>query len=89
MRIRASEINIIPIEEAYDHLAKSIVIQAITDYREILKNGKLPKLSIKSYNKIEIEKFFMSDWYQLLTGFDGQRLIDILQEQENYHDATN
>ena len=32
----AKQIDTVPIDEAYEHLAKSIVIQAIEDYRKIL-----------------------------------------------------
>ena len=89
MIVRAREIDIIPIEEAYNHLAKSIVIQAITDYREVLNNQRIKKLSKAKYNKAELEKFFRSEWYRLLSDLDGERLISLIKEQENYNDATD
>ena len=89
MITNANDIGIVPIEDAYDHLAKSIVIQAISDYREILRYDRIKKLSKTKYNKIELENFFLSEWYQLLSDVDGQKLINIIKEQENYHDATD
>ena len=89
MILKAREIDYVPIHEAYEHLAKSIIIQAITDYREILNNDRIKKLSKAKYNKAELESFFLSEWFQLLTDMDGQRLINLIKEQENYNDAIN
>lgn len=70
----ARQVDVIPIDEAYEHLAKSIVIQAIEDYRKALH--KDPK------KLIPIEKFFLSDWCYILSGWDGEYLIELLKEQE-------
>ena len=83
------EITTVTIEEAYEHLAKSIVIQAIEDYRECLTYGYIKHLSKNKYNTKEIEKFFKSDWFYILSGgLNGEHLILILQEQMN-DDAIN
>lgn len=84
----AAEIETVTIEEAFEHLAKSIVIQAIEDYRECLKYGRIKLLSKNKYNIQEIEKFFKSDWFHILSGMNGERLIKILQEQAK-NDAIN
>ena len=83
------ELKHLTIEEAFEHFAKSIVIQAIEDYRDILNNNRIKYVSNKKYNKTEIEKFFLSDWCYLLSGCDGQWLIKEIQKQENYNDTTN
>lgn len=88
MIIKTESQKIVTIDEAYNHLAKSIVIQAITDYREILNKGRISKLSITKYNRTEIEKFFLSDWCYALSQMEGADLIKIIQEQES-NDATN
>lgn len=77
------------IEDAFDHFAKSIVIQAIEDYRDILNNKRIKHVSSTKYNKTEIEKFFLSDWCYLLCGFNGEWLIKEIKQQENYHDPIN
>lgn len=85
MIVRASQITDLTIDEAFEHLAKSIVIQAIEDYRFVLKHNKKRYTSRAQYNQIELEKFFLSDWCYILSGYDGQYLMDLIQEQENYH----
>lgn len=89
MIIKTKELNISSIDEGYEHLAISIVIQAISDYREILQNGRIKKLSITKYNIKEIEQFFDSEWYTLLTKFNGNKLKEIIKEQIKNNDATN
>lgn len=83
------KVEIKTIDDAFQHLAKSIVIQAIKDYREILRTNRIKKLSRAKYNQKELENFFLSEWYYALSDFDGQRLINILKEQEDYHDTTD
>lgn len=62
------------------NLANAIVLQAVEDYRNAL-NGK-------SYNRLppeavirEIERFFRSDFYRLLTKIDGEWLISKLKQE--------
>ncbi len=80
--MRAKQITDIPIEEAYEHLAKSIVIQAIEDYRKILHNPRVNNYQRVRGNKLALESFFRSDWCYLLSGYNGEYLIEIIQEQE-------
>lgn len=67
------------IETAYRNLANAIVVQAAKDYRNAL-NGETyyynstPKSVIK-----EVERFFHSPWYRMLTKVDGDYLIEQLQ----------
>jgi len=82
-------INPVTIDEAYDHLAKSIVIQAIEDYREILRGKAIHNTAQYLVTRKNLEKFFLSDWYQMLSDYDGKELIKLIKEQEHYHDAVD
>lgn len=66
-------------DEAYDHLAKEICAQAIKDYRKAIQYDK------KRLQK-EVERFFLSDWFHLLSNMNGEFLIEIIRQQENYYD---
>ena len=68
------------IELAYRNLANAIIVQAADDYRDAL-NGK-------SYNKYppskiakDIEKFFLSDDFEILTKVKGEYLLDKLKAE--------
>lgn len=69
-------------EDPYERLANGIVLQAVADYRAALKaikrnSGNKEKIS----EALQIEKFFRSQWYQLLTKVDGEYLIRKLQAE--------
>ena len=69
-------------EDPYERLANAIVLQAVADYRTALKKIKAhPKNRQAIDEALEIEKFFRSGWYQMLTGVDGEFLIRKLQEE--------
>lgn len=52
----------------YEDLANVIVGQAARDYREALKILKWnPKNPEAKYTKMEVERFFLSSWYKVLT----------------------
>lgn len=63
--------------DAYEELANAIVLQAVKDYRDALKNNnKGAKITIR-----EVEAFFRSDWYKVLTNIDGEMLIRELRKE--------
>ena len=71
------------LEIAYRDLANAIVIQAADDYRRALDGKsyyvtKPPEAIIK-----EVEKFFHSSWYHMLTKVDGDFLIEQLRREHN------
>ena len=84
----ARDLDIIPIEEAYDHLAKSIVIQAIDDYRRVLHNKPLLRGGNYLRDKGKIEKFFSSEWFMMLCDWDGVTLMHLIQEQEGVQNVS-
>jgi len=65
----------------YQNLANAIVLLAVNDYRKALKRLSLyPKYRTVQYQKRQIEQFFLSEYYKLLTSVDGERLIRKLNE---------
>lgn len=56
----------------YERLANAIVEQAVIDYRgtEDLRARR------------KIERFFLSDWFKVLTKIDGRRLVTELRKEK-------
>ena len=69
-------------EDPYERLANAIVLQAVADYRVALKKIKAhPKNREAISEALEIEKFFRSGWYSILTDVEGEYLIRRLQDE--------
>lgn len=69
-------------ENPYEKLANAIVLQAVSDYRAALKKVKKnPKNRDAIGGALQIEKFFRSEWYQVLTSVDGEYLINRLRKE--------
>ena len=69
-------------EDPYQRLANAIILQAVSDYRVALKKIKAhPKNREAISEALEIEKFFRSGWYSILTDVDGEYLIRRLQDE--------
>ena len=66
---------------AYE-LSNAIVLQAVKDYRAALSrqkvDGKMPNDVIK-----EIEKFFRSEYYEVLTKVDCEVIISNIRKEFN------
>ena len=60
--------------ERYKELANAIIIQAVKDYRKALKYDERGR-------KREIEKFFRSEWFTVLTNISGEMLIRELRAE--------
>lgn len=64
----------------YENLANAIILQAVRDYRMALKSLKAnPRNRTAMADKAEIERFFRSGWFSVLTSVDGEMLIRSLQ----------
>lgn len=64
----------------YEDLANAIILQAAKDYRMALKSLKAnPRNRTAMADKDEIERFFRSGWFSVLTSVDGEMLIRSLQ----------
>ena len=61
----------------YTNLANAIIIQAVSDYRSLLSGAK-PSADV---NIEETEKFFNSDWFEVLTNVDGVSLMRKIQKE--------
>lgn len=62
--------------DQFEGLANAIIIQAAVDYRLALKQLQqnpdfLPAIS----RKHEVEQFFHSEWFSILTRIDGTELM--------------
>ena len=66
----------------YENLANAIILQAVKDYRVALKCLKAnPRNRTAAADKGEIERFFHSRWFTVLTSVDGEMLIRSLNEE--------
>ena len=69
------------IDEGYEELANAIVFRAVSDYRRLLKGKNLTHKAAAKYNLLELERFFKSKWFELLTRVDGEMLMERLQAE--------
>ncbi len=57
--------------ENYEKLAEAIIMQAVKDYRD----------SSCHQTRNAIKRFFLSDWFMVLTDLDGEKLIKRLEQE--------
>lgn len=70
--------------DSYTELANAIIIQAVKDYRKALKTLKRhPRYEPARAMVAEVEEFFHSDWYRVLTSVDGDMLIRKIRREIN------
>lgn len=55
----------------YTELANAIIIQAVKDYRR----ASSPQM------RREIKRFFLSDWFMVLSNVDGKRILKRLEQE--------
>ena len=68
--------------EPYEELANAIILQAVQDYRRALRAlRRNPSIVLAEDVKTEVERFFLSDWFQALTNIDGEYMVKKLQEE--------
>lgn len=68
--------------DQFEGLANAIIIQAAVDYRLALRQlrqnpGFQPAISMK----FEVERFFHSEWFSILTRVDGPELMARLKTE--------
>lgn len=67
--------------KAYQRLANAIIMQAAVDYQAALKMlDKNPKDHMAKREIAEIERFFRSNLYRIMTNVDGEYLMKKLRE---------
>lgn len=57
---------------AYEELANAIILRAVQDYRETYYEPTLR----------EIERFFLSQWFMVLTKADGKAILNHLRKEK-------
>lgn len=68
--------------DPYQNLANAIVAQAAQDYLSALKRlKKNPRNRTAMDEAMQMEKFFHSGWYEILTDVDPDYLIRKLREK--------
>jgi hypothetical protein len=68
--------------DPYQNLANAIVAQAAQDYLSALKKlKKNPRNRMAMDEAMQLEKFFHSGWYEILTEVDPDYLIRKLREK--------
>ena len=68
--------------DAFEKLANAIILQAVKDYRFALKRlAKHPRNDSALYTKREVECFFHSGLFNVLTSLNPDMLIEQLQEE--------
>ena len=69
-------------DEPYEKLANAIIVQASNDYlANLRKKIRNPGSASAEHDIREIERFFRSDWYQVLTSVDGEYLMGRLRKE--------
>ena len=77
--------------EIYQELYNAIVFQAVTDYRKALRGVGYDKKPAEQVLR-ECERFFHSEYYNLLTKVPSEFLIEKLKkevEDEHHSNSTN
>jgi hypothetical protein len=66
----------------FENLANAIILRAVEDYREALGILRYsPNDKDAGISKDEIERFFRSGWFGLLTKLDPEMLIGKLRKE--------
>lgn len=60
--------------DGYKELANAIILQAVKDYRKALKHDERGR-------KREIERFFRSDYFTVLTNISSEMMIQKLRAE--------
>ena len=70
-------------QENWESLAQAIVRAAAEEYRAALRSMRLnPGKRRPRATARKIERFFRSGWFEILTGVNGEYLIQKLKEEE-------
>lgn len=76
----------------YQNLAEAIILSAVQDYRNALRdNGSRHGNHIRSNHHTikECERFFKSQWFTILTNADGEMIISKIRKEVQNERKTN
>lgn len=66
----------------YENLANAIVLAAVDDYREVLQRWQqFPEKQAYIAEKRELERFFRSGWFSILTNINPEVLMEQLIQE--------
>ena len=66
----------------YQELAAAVVLQAVKDYRTAIRRKKRNPENRGARMRIrEVERFFRSKWYRMLTDIDPDEVLWILRKE--------
>ena len=69
--------------DSYEKLANAIILSAVKDYRIARKKlKKRPKNEDAKLMVEDCERFFCSEWFQVLSNIDGKALLERLKEED-------
>lgn len=63
----------------WQDLANGIIVQAAEEYRKCLRSRRSRKETQEKMR--EIEWFFRSDWFHLMTDLDGEMILERLRKE--------
>ena len=72
----------------YHELIEAIIKQAVKDYRCALRGKGYEQKSAKRC-VAELEHFFRSTYFEMMTGVDGDNLISLLRKEHANERRTN
>ena len=71
-------------KEGVDRLVEAMVKLAVNDWKSAMRILKrFPDAVSADSKRAQCERFFLSDYFYLLTGLNGKHLIDKLEEEFN------
>ena len=67
--------------DPYKELANGIVLRAVLDYKAAMRRLARGKIVLSTMKEIkELEDFFRSDWFKVLSDLDGEEVIQQLRK---------
>lgn len=70
------------VKEAYENLANAIILSAVGDYkRALVRLKRHPGNKTVKDDAERLERFFYSEWYEILTNLDPGYLIRKMKEK--------
>ena len=77
------------VQPGFEGLVEAIIKQAAKDVRNYKPNRRIESKRQQQYQEYskrhceDAQRFFRSEWFAFLTGFDGKRILKMLQEEKD------
>lgn len=70
------------VNECYENLANAIVVSAARDYKKVYKRSLNRNRCKQTEQELaELETFFRSSWFSILTKADGEMIMERLRKE--------